>query len=147
MTFAPHILLLGGDYVSLHHRHVKSLTARLSQLRIPFGIFGVFGNHDLWLDDAFLMHELQKASVRLLVNEAVQLPHPYQAISLCGLDEPGTGNPDAVLAFQNAEPRRILLMHSPLGLKFVRDIPFDLAFCGHTHGGQIAFPWGRFLFG
>lgn len=142
-SFSPHILLLGGDFVSHHHRHVKSLTDRLGQLRIPGGIFGVFGNHDLWADDAFLLHELQQAGVQMLMNESVRLPHPYQAISLCGLDDPGTGDPDALSTFGNAGKHRILLMHSPLGLEFVEDFSFDLAFCGHTHGGQIAFPWGR----
>lgn len=142
-TFAPHILLLGGDYVSLHHQHVDLLTERFSQLRIPGGIFGVFGNHDLWVDDAFLKQELQNSGVRILMNESVQLQPPFQSISLCGLDDPGTGDPDPVTTFRNAGKHRILLMHSPLGLKIVRDFTFDLAFCGHTHGGQIAFPWGR----
>lgn len=34
-------------------------------------------------------------------------------------------------------------MHSPLGLRHVQAYPFDLAFRGHTHGGQIARPNGR----
>ena len=143
VDFAPHILLLGGDFVSLHHRHIGLLTQHFGRLRIPGGIFGVFGNHDLWADDEFLMHELQKSGVRMLVNESINLPYPFQAISLCGMDDPGTGDPDPVATFQDAGKHRILLMHSPLGLKFVRDTAFDLAFCGHTHGGQIALPWGR----
>jgi predicted MPP superfamily phosphohydrolase len=142
-TFSPHILLLGGDYVSHHHRHVNKLTDRLGQLNMPGGIFGVFGNHDLWADDVFLKHEMQKAGVRMLMNESVRLPHPHQQISLCGLDDPYTGDPDPVPTFRNTEKHRILLMHSPLGLKYIRDFSFELAFCGHTHGGQIALPWGR----
>nr|CUV16343.1 protein of unknown function [Ralstonia solanacearum] len=42
-AFAPHILLLGGDFVSLHHRHVSSLAVRLGELRVPAGMFGVYG--------------------------------------------------------------------------------------------------------
>lgn len=142
-AFAPHVLLLGGDFVSLHHRHVSSLAARLGELRVPGGMFGVFGNHDLWVDDAFVRVALEAAGVRMLVNESVRLPPPFDELFVCGLDDPGVGQPDPVRTFKDAGPRRILLMHSPLGLKHVRAHPFDLAFCGHTHGGQIAWPWGR----
>ncbi|MDB0571253.1 metallophosphoesterase family protein [Ralstonia solanacearum] len=142
-AFAPHVLLLGGDFVSLHHRHVTSLAVRLRELRVSGGMFGVYGNHDLWVDDAFVRTELELAGVRMLVNESVRLPAPFDELFLCGLDEPGVGQPDPAMTFKDAGPRRILLMHSPLGLKHVHTFPFDLAFCGHTHGGQIALPWGR----
>ncbi|MES2933037.1 MAG: metallophosphoesterase [Pseudomonadota bacterium] len=143
VAFEPHLVLFGGDYVSLHQRHVSSLAARLGHLRIPLGMYGVFGNHDLWLDNDFIERQLAAAGVQMLVNRSLRLPAPYHNISICGLDEPGTGVPDAVATFDAAAPRRLLLMHSPLGLKFVKDFSFDLAFCGHTHGGQIALPNGR----
>lgn len=141
--FAPDVLLLGGDFVSLHHRHIDILTRHFARLRIPGGIYGVFGNHDLWVDDAFLTQELEHAGVRILVNECARLPPPFDAISVCGLDDPGIGAPDAVATFRDAGKHRILLMHSPLGLEFVGDAHFHLAFSGHTHGGQIAMPSGR----
>lgn len=142
-TFAPHLLLLGGDFVSLHHRHVTGLAARLRELDAPAGKFGVFGNHDLWVDDAFIRTQMESAGVRMLVNEAVRLPAPHEELHVCGLDEPGVGQPDADQTFAGTGPRRLLLMHSPLGLRHVRNHTFDLAFCGHTHGGQIARPSGR----
>ncbi|WP_104657454.1 metallophosphoesterase [Ralstonia insidiosa] len=142
-AFAPHVILLGGDFVSLHHRHVTGLAARLRELPAPAGKFGVFGNHDLWVDDTFIRLQLEAADVRMLVNEAVRLPPPYDELYVCGLDEPGVGQPDPARTFSGAGARRLLLMHSPLGLRHVRAYPFDLAFCGHTHGGQIARPDGR----
>jgi predicted MPP superfamily phosphohydrolase len=42
-----------------------------------------------------------------------------------------------------ANGTRIVLMHSPDGLTAIGDRDFDLAVCGHTHGGQIAWPSGR----
>jgi len=141
--FAPHVILLGGDFVSLHHRHIAGLAARLRELHAPAGKFGVFGNHDLWVDDVFIRARLEAAGVRMLVNEAVRLAPPYEELHVCGLDEPGVGQPDPARTFSGAGPRRLLLMHSPLGLRHVRAYPFDLAFCGHTHGGQIARPDGR----
>jgi predicted MPP superfamily phosphohydrolase len=33
-------------------------------------------------------------------------------------------------------------MHGPDGLLALGDRRFELAFCGHTHGGQVALPGG-----
>jgi predicted MPP superfamily phosphohydrolase len=142
-SFAPDVLLLGGDYVSLHHRYVDSFAERISQLDVPLGIYGVFGNHDLWLDDQYIKRILEAAGVRFLINESMVLPRPYSHVSICGLDEPGTGAPDASKMFANATDHRLVIMHSPLGLRYLAGHSFDIAFCGHTHGGQIALPSGR----
>ena len=34
-------------------------------------------------------------------------------------------------------------MHAPAGLRALEGERFELALCGHTHGGQIALPDGR----
>ncbi|HTY98852.1 MAG TPA: metallophosphoesterase [Rhodocyclaceae bacterium] len=141
--FDPHVVLFGGDFVSLDHRYVDDLAEQLDRLRAPAGMFGVLGNHDLWLGHERIGARLQEKGVRILVNEAAALPPPYDEIWICGLDDPGSGQPDPAVTFRDAGRRRILLMHSPMGLPLVQDYPFDLALCGHTHGGQIAFPWGR----
>ncbi|MDH6644392.1 MULTISPECIES: metallophosphoesterase [Ralstonia] len=91
--FAPHVLLLGGDFVSLHHRHISGLAARLQELPAPVGKFGVFGNHDLWVDDTFIRARLEAAGVQMLVNESVRLAPPYDELHVCGLDEPGVRQP------------------------------------------------------
>lgn len=142
-SFSPDLLLLGGDYVSLHHKYVDVFAERLKTLRIPLGIFGVFGNHDLWADDIHIQQAMEAAGVRFLTNESQTLPAPYHNISVCGLDEPGTGAPDAEKMFDGAASTRLVIMHSPLGLKHLAGHAFNIAFCGHTHGGQIAFPSGR----
>jgi predicted MPP superfamily phosphohydrolase len=53
------------------------------------------------------------------------------------------GSPDAAAALRGADGVRIVLMHSPEGLLSLRGHSFDAAFCGHTHGGQVALPGGR----
>ena len=106
-------------------------------------MFGVFGNHDLWLDDAFIRDALQAWGVRLLVNSSVRLAPPFETLSLCGLDDPGTGTPDAEAMFADAALHRLVLSHSPLGLESLGDHDYHLFLAGHTHGGQIALPNGR----
>jgi hypothetical protein len=41
-----------------------------------------------------------------------------------------------------AEGTRVVLMHSPDGVRAIGDRAFHLALCGHTHGGQVRLPWG-----
>jgi uncharacterized protein len=140
--FQPHVILFGGDYVSYHHRDLLLLTEYLSRLRAPLGVFGVLGNHDLWADDAEVVAGLSKAGVHLLVNQAHAFADPFAQVRLFGLDEPGTGNPDTSTFPSEPDAIRIVLMHSPLGLSRLQGLPWDIALCGHTHGGQIALPGG-----
>ena len=140
----PEIVLLGGDFVSYHGRHVEPLTRRFAQIEAPLGKFAVLGNHDLLADDAFLVEQLESAGVRVLVNESVRLAGEHSGLVLAGVDDPVEGAMDASRAFRDTTPDdgRLLLMHAPEGLLDMRDETFDLALCGHTHGGQVALPNG-----
>jgi uncharacterized protein len=138
----PHVLLLGGDFVSSKAEQVDVLSERLSRCAPPLGKYAVLGNHDLWTDDRRITHRLTTAGVRVLVNESFSLPAPFECVSICGIDDPWTGSPDAEMTFKGANPIRIFLSHSPDGLLFLGERPFDLGFAGHTHGGQVALPNG-----
>jgi predicted MPP superfamily phosphohydrolase len=139
----PDVLLLGGDFVSGHARNAAVLVDALAACRPPLGKFAVMGNHDLWTDDAMLRSMLAAAGVDVLVNRNVTLAAPFESVSLCGIDEPWTGRPDAALTFAGAAATRILLTHSPDGVLLARGHRFDLALAGHTHGGQVALPGGH----
>jgi hypothetical protein len=78
----------------------------------------------------------------VLTNRGVRLAPPHDDVWVCGLDDPIFGDPDAESALAGAGGRRVVLMHAPDGLLALGDREFDLALCGHTHGGQIVFPWG-----
>ena len=158
----PDLLLLGGDFVSGHARHVESLARRLENCHPPLGKFGVLGNHDLWADDAYIARALTDAGVTMLVNDNARLPAPFDAVSVCGIDDPWSGAPDGARAFSNSSDIRLFLTHSPDGLLAAGAEPFDVGFAGHTHAGQVArrdgsaiilpdgplckaYPYGRFL--
>ena len=139
---SPDIVLLGGDFVLFDAKHIDALAPHLARLSPPLGKFAVMGNHDLWADDRRIVRALVHAGVRVLVNESVTLAPPFDHVAIVGLDEPWTGTPDADAAFACDAPTRILLMHSPDGLLHAGAHSFDLALCGHTHGGHIALPFG-----
>lgn len=131
------VLLLGGDYVSFHARYVDRLVPLLAAIKAPLGKFAVLGNHDLLADDVYVVRRLADAGVRVLVNENARLPAPHDDVWICGLDNTEAGAPDAEPTFAGATGTRVVLMHSPDGLRAVGDRTFAAAFCGHTHGGQF----------
>ena len=137
----PDLLLLGGDFVSVRADDIHVLAAMLAKVHAPLGKFGVFGNHDLRANSHLIGDALSAAGVRMLVNEVVQLPPPHDDVSIIGLDDPIIGDPEGEL-LDAAHGVRLLLMHAPDGLLAAGDRSYDLALCGHTHGGQIVVPGG-----
>jgi predicted MPP superfamily phosphohydrolase len=131
----PDILLLGGDFVTTRAGYIDQLAPLLASIHAPLGKFGVFGNHDRRANLTVLSRALEEAGVRMLVNETLMLPEPYGDVALLGLDDPIWGAPKYPEALDARV--RIVLMHAPDGLITVGDRHFDLALCGHTHGGQI----------
>lgn len=138
----PDVLLLGGDFVSVRGADIQRVAPRLAKIPAPLGKFAVLGNHDLHADHARVESELERAGIRILTNRNVRLPDPYGDVVVCGLDDAMCGTPRADLAMDGVSGTRIVLMHSPDCLTSIGDREFDLALCGHTHGGQISLPWG-----
>lgn len=136
------VIFLGGDYVFLYAEYVEQIAARVRRLAPPLGIYAVMGNHDLWADDAAITRALTDAGARVLVNERVVLPPPFDHVAIAGLDDPWTGDAPALPLFEEEEQTRVVLVHAPEAMLALADEPFDVAICGHTHGGHIALPGG-----
>jgi uncharacterized protein len=139
----PDLLLLGGDFVSLNARYIEAVAEALAHVPAPFGRYAVLGNHDLWADDTLIVQHLAQVGIQVLINQNQQLPSPYTHLWICGLDDPTSGEPDAEAMFEGATGSRLVVMHSPEGLAHIAPFQFNLALCGHTHGGQICLPNGR----
>jgi predicted MPP superfamily phosphohydrolase len=128
--------------VTVRASYIDRLAPLLANVPARFGKFGVLGNHDLRADSAAVVEALSHAGVRMLDNEHVRLPAPYDELTLCGLDDPTRGRPQPELALDPVDGIRIVLMHSPDGLAHIARRQFGLALCGHTHGGQVTLPGG-----
>lgn len=132
----PDAVLLGGDYVFYDADNIDRIAGGVSALAARFPTFGVWGNHDLWADDAYLQRVFAGAGVRMLRNDWVRgfLDRP---IDLYGVDDPWTGEPDFE-PLKAAERPVVLLCHNPDGVLLLDDAHrADVMLCGHTHGGQI----------
>jgi predicted MPP superfamily phosphohydrolase len=141
-SLAPHLLLLGGDYITVDSRYIDDLAEMLGQVPAPLGRYAVLGNHDIWTGKQHILERLQSAGVHLLMNASKVLSPPYDTIEIVGLDDPRSGQPAWPSIQGRGAELRLVLMHSPDGLLSLDGLPFTVAFCGHTHGGQVALPGG-----
>ncbi|MBM4458605.1 MAG: metallophosphoesterase [Chloroflexi bacterium] len=126
-----------GSYAQLG----RELDALLSALACCFGVYGILGNHD-FIEMAPL---IEKAGVRLLLNEAAPLRVGDDTLWLVGLDDAhfyGLHDFEKALAGVPPGAPRILLVHSPEVIPEAAAHGFGLYLAGHTHGGQICLPGG-----
>ncbi|MEO7985741.1 MAG: metallophosphoesterase [Gemmatimonadales bacterium] len=144
-TAEPDVVLFGGDFVNFNPNQIEWLAPELASVPAPFGRFAVLGNHDWMADAPRIADHLERVGIQVLTNRNARLSPPFDDVWICGLDDHWCGYPDAGAAFAGADGFRVVLMHAPSGLLDIGDNRFDLALCGHTHGGQIALPGGRAL--
>lgn len=141
----PDLVLIAGDLVSekrtaTHIYTAAEVVAPLGKLKAPLGVVVSPGNHDHWFEPDALRGALEKQGLRVLQNEAVKLG----PLIVGGVDDDYSGHDDVpkTLAAMDALGPGVplILSHSP---DIVPDVkrPVAAVFAGHTHCGQIRFPW------
>ncbi|HEY0157969.1 MAG TPA: metallophosphoesterase [Thermoanaerobaculia bacterium] len=143
MRFDPDLILFGGDFVHWE-RHIPLMAdVLMSDLRARDGVYGVLGNHDYWANGDGVVAALTARGVRFIMNRSVAIRRGDGVISLAGVDEIYRGRPDVNAAFGRVDPNVpcIGLSHHPDVIDMLDDRKIDLLLCGHTHGGQIRFPF------
>jgi predicted MPP superfamily phosphohydrolase len=144
----PDVLLLGGDFLYADERGLPTLLRELQRWKrdTPLGgMYACLGNHDYEAGSDTLIMALEACGVRVLVNESVELPHPWRGVWICGTDDPDVGEAQPSRALENVPTNDcvILLSHSPQVLEHKVVTRCDLTVCGDTHGGQICWPNGE----
>src|SRR5688500_20381992 len=81
--------------------------------------------------------------VRFVFNLTIVLRRGAAELPLVGIDEMYRGKPDLEAAFAGLDPSKpaLGLSHHPDLIDSLRARRLDLLVCGHTHGGQIRFPF------
>ena len=143
MRFQPDLVLLGGDFVTFE-RHIPLMAELLlSGLDAPDGVHAVLGNHDYWANADGVIAAMTARGVRFLVNRSIEIRRGDDAIALAGIDELYRGKPDPDATFRSVDPHVPCLgiTHHPDMVEHLDGRRIDLLLCGHTHGGQIRFPF------
>ena len=140
----PDLVLIAGDLLSdkrpaTRHYSTAQAVAPLAALSPAIAMVVVPGNHDHWRDVDGVRRELGKVGATVLANEARR----FGPLVIGGLDDDFTGHADlagTLAAMDRLGRAQVLLSHSPDPFP---DVPRPLLMlAGHTHCGQIAWPWG-----
>lgn len=139
------IVLLGGDY-----GEDSPGAIRFFQLHPGFqagiAVLGAIGNHDRKPPDDLpgLMDEMKKEGVIPVCNDAWILERQGSSIAFASTDDFFLGEPDYIKTAQSCRNAdfTVYFPHNPDSLPETYGL-FDssfyqLALCGHTHGGQVA---------
>lgn len=143
----PDIIALTGDFVTDEGdlAAVEKLAARLVKL-CP--VYFVSGNHEFGSGLAVKVRNiLERAGVKYLSNEYLTISRGEDGILLGGVEDPlayaDMLSPDELAQKMNdAAPDafKILLGHRNYWMTEYPELPVDLIFCGHAHGGLIRIP-------
>jgi predicted MPP superfamily phosphohydrolase len=143
----PDLILLAGDYVIhgvLGGRFVspEDIAASLGALSAPMGVWAVLGNHDWWLDAPRVTRALTSAGVTVLEDASTEIIGPTCRFWLAGISDYWEGAHDIRQALQSVpdEAPIVAFTHNP---DLFPEVPprVTLTVAGHTHGGQVAFPF------
>lgn len=145
--FRPDLVLHGGDFVNMQlfgggRLSPYAIARILASLRAPLGCFAVIGNHDYNYGAAEIADALVSHGILVLNDEKRGLAFEGLTIDLVGLPDTRRlrDSGRALLAGLLAERPTIVLTHDPCWFARVPKGP-HLTLAGHTHGGQIRFPW------
>lgn len=143
----PDIIALTGDFVTDEGdlAAVEKLAARLTEL-CP--VYFISGNHEFGSGLAVKVRNiLERAGVKYLSNEYLTISRGEDGILLGGVEDPlayaDMPSPDELAQKMNdAAPDafKILLGHRNYWMTEYPELPVDLIFCGHAHGGLIRIP-------
>lgn len=146
-SLEPDIIALTGDFVTDEGdlAAVEKLAARLVKL-CP--VYFISGNHEFGSGLAVKVRNiLERAGVKYLSNEYLTISRGDDGILLGGVEDPlayaDMLSPDELAQKMNdAAPDafKILLGHRNYWMTEYPELPVDLIFCGHAHGGLIRIP-------
>jgi hypothetical protein len=137
----PDLVALTGDIVTrgwneaVAHRFLDAVP------QAPMGRWAVIGNWEVWGGapkepwERFLLGH----GIPMLDNRSVDLG----PITIVGTDDALSGRPDIDAAYHGVDPAKpaLVLSHSPGIFPKLARPPATIILSGHTHGGQVVFPF------
>ena len=144
-ALSPDVILLGGDYGEDSQGAVDFFRLKPG-FRARYGVAAALGNHDRTLPDGNLpriLDAMRADGVTPLCNDVWMLEKGGKRVAFAGADDYYNGEPDLskLSELTREADFTVFFPHEPDILPQVyalADGPFyQLALCGHTHGGQV----------
>lgn len=155
----PDLILVAGDIFDNDYDAVQNpdkIAATLAQMKSKYGVFGVFGNHDVSerllggfsvssaeeeMRDPRFDEFVRKAGIQILDDQVICVEDAFYLVGRKDAQKAGDGNgrlsPGEILSQADTKLPVIVMEHQPRQLQELADAGADLQLCGHTHDGQI----------
>lgn len=142
----PDLIAITGDLIDGDEKdfsRVYRLIDALCQTGAP--MYFCSGNND-WEHKRYreMLQEMQQRGVRVLGNTHTTLTVGDVTLNIAGVDDPHTRRDNLDKAWEGMEREgrfTLLLAHDPKIIRRELHALADLILSGHTHGGQIRFPF------
>jgi len=140
---APDIAVVTGDMVTSGMEFHEDIAEIMGELRAKEGVYVSMGNHDYFGEGEPLVAHIRARGVTVLRNEGVVLEREGKRLYLAAIDDTWTERDDldTALAARPDGSHVVLLAHDPERFRQAAKRDIALTLSGHTHGGQIAFPF------
>lgn len=157
----PDLVLIAGDIFTSSYaglRHPKQFSETLSRIKSRYGVYMVYGNHDVEetlfggfpispISQAFRSKEMEQfmdaCHFRVLYDETAAIADgSLQVVGRVDGEKAGDGtakrkSPEEVLRSVDRTKPVLVLQHEPIEFALLKKEGADLALCGHTHAGQM----------
>ncbi len=147
-VLAPDLIVQTGDMIDISRAYIPAYVRAFRDLRAPFGVVTVLGNHDRYTGEQEVIRGCRDAGQVFLQNDCHLIERGGATLALLGIDDPHNWTADdpqpedvaAALAAAPPDAFHVLLAHRPGAWDTAapRGIPLTLA--GHIHGGQFYLP-------
>lgn len=138
----PDLVIITGDFTETEFDDIHWSSEILATINNKLGIYGVYGNHDIWNGKEDIGNLLATKNIKILNNKNTMLNYNDENFYLGGIDDYKFGDPDINLALTGIPEGgfTILMSHNPDAVELLDNYKVDLMLCGHMHGGQWRFP-------
>ena len=153
LSHKPDLVCLTGDLINRRIEDFDQYASALALLSKSCPCYACVGNHDGgdwahriggYADLGEMRRLLTGAGISLLVNSCETVSINGTSIQIVGLGDYWAENAKPERAFPRDDLSEsmptVVLSHNPDSKKLLRDYPWDLMLCGHTHGGQLSLP-------
>jgi uncharacterized protein len=135
------MVAITGDLVDRNNPNTESALSLVRGLKSK-PVFFVPGNHEWWTDYR-IKSSLENHGVRILENKTFKYTKGNSHIWIVGVDDPYLRRDkldEALGGVTDSQPK-ILLAHAPNIFPSAIKSNVELILVGHTHGGQVRFPF------
>ena len=136
----PDMVLIGGDLIdrSLKPVIAQKMDEELRQLRAPFGVFAVEGNHEHFGEGGKAVTDFfEQSNITLIQDSTILINDEFYLVGREDHINSKRLSINQILNSTDPSKPRILLDHQPYNLSEAEQNDIDFQFSGHTHKGQF----------